>query len=230
MNLRAFVTDVDGTITDGYPLIDLEAASVLRNLEKMGYRVILASGRSIYELYSLSMFLGLCKVAVGENGAVVVEGSASEIRTLADNVNPLRAREYLEKNLGSIKPKPTLPRFSEVVLERVPDVAQVRASLAASGLPVKVLDSGYAYHVVNEHVEKALGVREVLKRLGIAMEETVALGDSETDVSLFEHCGFGIAMGNSDDAARKAAGHVTKASQGQGLVEAVSYVFKELKQ
>jgi phosphoglycolate phosphatase (TIGR01487 family) len=228
VRVRAIITDVDGTMTDGYPVIDLEAASVLRNLERMGFRVLLASGRSVFELYSLSMFLGLCKVVVGENGAVIINGSPADTRILADNFAPLQALAYLKKNLQAIKQKSTLPRYTEVVLERSPDVGTVREAITRSDIPVKVLDSGYAYHIVNSHVEKSLGVREALRLLGIELRESVAIGDSETDVSLFRDCGFGIAVGNCDEPARSAAGFVTKAPGGQGLVEAVTYTLEKL--
>lgn len=226
MKLKGIVTDVDGTITDGYPVIDFEAASALRNLEREGYRVILASGRAAWELYSLSMFLGLCRVVVAENGAVVLNKDPMTMKMLADSWEPLHALAYLEKNLSGVKIKRTLPRFTEVVLERSPDVNLVRKSLEESRIPVKVLDSGYAYHVVCDHVEKSLGVKDALNILNIDPSETVAIGDSETDVSLFKLCGLGIAVGNGDEEAKKSASYITKGTGGQGLVEAVNYVLE----
>jgi phosphoglycolate phosphatase (TIGR01487 family) len=225
LKFRGVVTDVDGTITDGYPVIDFDAASVLRNLEREGCRVVLASGRAAWELYSLSMFLGLCRVVVAENGAVVLNKDPMTMKMLADSWEPLRALAYLEKNLPGVRVKRTLPRFTEVVLERTPEVHVVRRSLEESHIPVKVLDSGYAYHVVCKHVEKSLGVREALNILDIDPSKTVAVGDSETDVSLFKLCGLGIAVANADDEAKRNASYVTKGSGGQGLVEAINYAF-----
>jgi len=223
MKIRAFITDVDGTITENYPLIDLNAASLLRNLERMGYRVILASGRAVWELYTLSMFLGLCKVVVGENGSVVLNREPMNMLMLSDNFYPVAALDYLKKNLTDIRVKKTLPRFTEVVLERNIEVSIIRKSLENSGLPVKVLDSGFAYHIVGSHVDKSLGVSEALKILSIKPEETVAIGDSETDASLFEMCGMGISVANGDKAAKDSADYVTHMQAGEGFVEAVIY-------
>lgn len=224
MKVRAFVTDVDGTITERYPIIDLETASLLRNLESSGYPVILASGRAAWELYSLSMFLGLCRVVVGENGSVILNKEPLALTTLADNWYPVLALKYLKEHQEGIRIKKTLPRFTEVVLERYPEIGKVRQLLKNSGLPVKVLDSGYAYHVVCSHVEKSLGVKEALKIIGLEPSEAVAIGDSETDVSLFELCGYSVAVANSDDAAKDAADHITKEQGGQGFIEAVNFV------
>jgi len=129
MEYKAIVTDVDGTITDVYPVIDMEAASLMRNLERSGIRVILASGRAPWELYSLSMFLGLCKVVVGENGSVVVNREPMNMLMLSDNFYPVSALEYLKKNLENVRVKKTLPRFTEVVLERNIEVSIIREIL-----------------------------------------------------------------------------------------------------
>ncbi|MEM3637144.1 MAG: phosphoglycolate phosphatase [Conexivisphaerales archaeon] len=223
MKIRAFVTDVDGTVTEAYPIIDFDAASLMRNLERSGIRVLFASGRAPWELYSLSMFLGLCKVVVGENGAVVLNREPMNMTMLSDNFYPTAALQYLKNHLSDIAVKKTLPRFTEVVLERKPDIVTVRDTLKRSNLPVKVLDSGYAYHIVSSHVDKALGVREALRILDIDSSETVAIGDSETDVSLFELCRLGICVANGDETAKKNADYVTHAQGGQGFVEAVNY-------
>jgi phosphoglycolate phosphatase (TIGR01487 family) len=229
MKIKAFVTDVDGTITETYPLIDFTAASLLRNLEFMGYRIILASGRAAWELYSLSMFLGLCKVVVGENGSIVLNREPMNMIMLSDNFYPVAALDYLKKHLDDVRVKKTLPRFTEVVLERNIEVSVVRHALENSKLPVKVLDSGYAYHIVGSHVDKSLGVAEALKILDIKPEETVAIGDSETDVGLFKMCAMGISVGNGDKAAKNSADYVTHAQGGQGFVEAVNYALSHFR-
>jgi phosphoglycolate phosphatase (TIGR01487 family) len=229
LELKAIITDVDGTITDVYPVIELEAAYLMKNLEKLGIKIVLASGRAPWELYSLSMFLGLSRVVVGENGAVVVNREPMNMLMLSDIFYPAAALEYLKKHLEDVRVKKTLPRFTEVVLERNIDVSVIRHALEDSRLPVKVLDSGYAYHIVGNHVDKSLGVTEALKILDIKPEETVAIGDSETDVGLFEMCGMGISVGNGDKAAKNSADHVTRAQGGQGFVEAVNYALSNFR-
>ncbi len=72
MSYKTFAVDIDGTITEnGGGRIDLNALTALRNLKKIGHNVVLVSGRSSIEGYLLSVFGGLTKIAVGENGAVL---------------------------------------------------------------------------------------------------------------------------------------------------------------
>jgi hydroxymethylpyrimidine pyrophosphatase-like HAD family hydrolase len=68
MNVKAFAIDIDGTLTEnGGGIIHLGSLSMLRTIEKLGYRVIFVTGRSSIEAYVLSVFAGTTKIAVGEN-------------------------------------------------------------------------------------------------------------------------------------------------------------------
>ena len=228
MKVRAFAVDVDGTLTAEEGGVDLEAASVLSNVERIGYPVVLVSGRSGWELLALSINLGLSRVVVGENGGVTVFKSPLSIRLWADNTQPTLAYEYLSSRIDGLVLRDTFPRFTEVVLERTMDVGVLRKELAGSGLNVKVLDSGYAFHITNVGVDKSLGLSKVLQTMKVPPEEVVAIGDSETDVPMFNLVGYSVAVGNSDDAARAASKHFVKGRQGAGVIEGIGFTFERL--
>lgn len=46
-------------------------------------------------------------------------------------------------------------------------------------------------------VNKASGIREVCKLLGLEMSQVVAVGDSLNDLAAIQQAGFGVAMGNA---------------------------------
>ncbi|HVP24096.1 MAG TPA: phosphoglycolate phosphatase [Conexivisphaerales archaeon] len=223
MKVSAFAVDVDGTLTAEEGGIDLEAASVLANLERMGYPVILVSGRSGWELLELSINLCLSRVVVGENGGVSVYKSPLRIRLWSDNTQPVLAYEYLSQRVKGLVLRDTFPRFTEVVLERTMEVGVLREALEGSGLNVKVLDSGYAFHITSGKVDKSVGLSKVLEEMRIRPEEVVAIGDSETDVPMFKMVGYSICVGNGDVAARAACKHIVKGRQGSGVIEAVAF-------
>jgi phosphoglycolate phosphatase (TIGR01487 family) len=228
MKVSAFAVDVDGTLTAEEGGVDLEAASVLTNLQRMGYPVILVSGRSGWELLSLSINLGLSRVVVGENGGVSVFKSPLRIRLWAENTQPILAYDFLSSKVDSLVLRDTFPRFTEVVLERTVDVKLLRGLLEGRGFGVKVLDSGYAFHITNEGVDKGLGLSKVLQMMEVPPKEVVAIGDSETDVPMFDLAGYSIAVGNCDEAARAAADKVVRGRQGSGVVEAVAFALETL--
>ncbi|MGQ9468509.1 MAG: phosphoglycolate phosphatase [Nitrososphaerales archaeon] len=223
MDIKGFAVDVDGTITDDGGVISLDAAYALRWLEKMGYKVILVSGRSAWEALALSIYLGTTRVVVGENGGVIAT-SPLDMTLLADISYSLMAYEYLSKKIPNIKRKLVFPRFTEVVLERNFDLNEGRRILDESGIPVTINDSKYGYHLTHKSVNKAVGLKIAVKHLSMDTSQIVAIGDSEIDIPMFTVCGYSIALGNAPDSLKEKANFSVNSSMGNGLVEAVQHV------
>jgi hypothetical protein len=226
MEIRGFAVDVDGTITEDGGVISLDAAYTLRWLERMGYRVILVSGRSAWEVLALSIYLGTTKVVVGENGGVVTT-SPLDIALLADISYSTMAYDLLSKKIPNVKKKLVFPRFTEVVLERSFDIYEGRKILEESNMPVTIQDSKYGYHLTHKNVNKAVGLRIAIKHLNLEADQIVAIGDSEIDIPMFTACGYSIALGNAPDSLKEKASFSVKASMGDGLVEAVQHIIEK---
>lgn len=60
----------------------------------------------------------------------------------------------------------------------------------------------------------------ILGRLGISYEETMAIGDSSSDLEIIKACGVGIAMGNAPDNIKAAANDVTATNVEDGVAQA----------
>ena len=78
---------------------------------------------------------------------------------------------------------------------------------AASGCVIEETDDGLLSGAVSRHFEsadKVTFVREFAQDLGIDIERVVAVGDSTSDLPLFEASGLAIAL-NASDNARQAA-------------------------
>lgn len=63
--------------------------------------------------------------------------------------------------------------------------------------------------VVEKEASKAEGLKRLCEYYGIAMEQTVAFGDSMNDYEIIREAGIGIAMGNSCGELKAAADYVT---------------------
>jgi Cof subfamily protein (haloacid dehalogenase superfamily) len=70
-------------------------------------------------------------------------------------------------------------------------------------------------------VDKGAALRFVAARLGVAMEQTVAIGDSWNDAPLLEAAGFGVAMGSSPPELRAIADAVVGDLEHDGVAEAL---------
>ncbi|HVE37308.1 MAG TPA: phosphoglycolate phosphatase, partial [Nitrososphaeraceae archaeon] len=223
LNIKAFAVDIDGTLTEnGNGMIYLPAVSKMRFLEKIGYRVFFVTGRSSVEAYVLSVFLGITRVAVGENGGVVSKGP-SEHTILGNKDLCLKGYEILKQSL-SVDVKPVFPRLSEVVLQRTFDIEEGKNILKEKGMKLDIVDSKYAFHINELGVNKARGLNLALEFLNIEPKEVVAIGDSETDIPVFRNCGLSIALGHSDDEVKINANHVVDGKEGVGLCDAIDYV------
>jgi hypothetical protein len=67
----------------------------------------------------------------------------------------------------------------------------------------------YYLEVMPKGVSKGSAVKYLSKFLGIAIENTVAVGDSDNDLSMIKAAGVGCAMANAIDSVKKAADYIT---------------------
>lgn len=222
--IKAFAIDIDGTLTEnGGGIIHLPAVQNLRTLEKLGYRIIYVTGRSSIEAYILSVFTGTTKIAVGENGGVVTL-SPSEHIILGNKEECIKGYRILTRKLENVKLKNVFDRMTEVVLERTFNIELGKQILQEDNLGVELHDSQYSFHINNRGINKATGLAKALDILKIKPSETVTIGDSETDIPLFQFCAFGIALNHADEIVKSKANYVVSQNSGKGLVEALDYI------
>jgi len=222
--VKAFAIDIDGTLTEnGGGIIDLHALESLRYLESIGCKVIFVTGRSSIEAYILSVFGGTTKVAVGENGGAITIGPQQHI-TFANKEKCIKGYEVLKKNIGGVKLKPVFKRITEVVLCRTFDITQGQRVLEENNLDLYLTDSQYAIHINEKGIDKAVGLKKALSILDIDPEYTVAIGDSETDIPMFNMCGYSIALNHAKENVKARAKYVVNGRQGEGAVEAIEYI------
>ena len=230
LNKKTFAVDIDGTITmNGMGTIHLQALSKLRSLRDDGHNVILVTGRSSVEGYLLAIFGGLTHLAVGENGGCITFGDKIQHRMLGNKGECIHALATIQSKLDiEIKEKPVFPRMTEVVLERTFDIEKAQKIIVENNLNVVLTDSGYAYHINSKGVDKGSGFMEAIKMLEIDVNDTIAIGDSDTDVPLFKVVKNNIAVANSTENLKKLAKIVTTKKSGEGVLEGLDIMLSEI--
>jgi phosphoglycolate phosphatase (TIGR01487 family) len=224
VSIRAFAVDIDGTLTEnGGGMLYLPAIVSLRYLVKLGYHVIYVTGRSSIEAFLLAVYAGTTKIGVGENGGVVTTAPQEHI-LLANKEKCLQGYDLLRKNIDGVQVKPVFERMTEVVLLRTFDINEGRRILQENDLALYLSDSKYAFHINEKGIDKATGLKRALDILDLNAANTVAIGDSETDIPLFDMCGYSIALHHAADSVKAKAKHVVSGAEGVGLVDAVDYV------
>ena len=225
-SIRFFAIDIDGTLTlNGNGAVNLDALAKLRYLVNLGYKVIFVTGRSSLEAFILAVYGGTTPIAIGENGGVITT-SPEEHRLLASKDNCLRGFNVLTESIKGVMRKPVFPRMTEIVLERSFDLNEGNKILRENDLDLKLVDSYYAYHINEIKINKGFGLAILLKSLDIESEEVVAVGDSETDISMFEQSKYSFTFENSGENVRKKATHLVSGTKGEGLINAIDLIMR----
>ncbi|WKT57333.1 phosphoglycolate phosphatase [Candidatus Nitrosotenuis chungbukensis] len=228
MKRKTFAVDIDGTITEnGGGRINLDALNSLRYIRKLGHNVIFVSGRSSVEGYLLAVYGGLNTIAVGENGGCITYG-ANDHLLLGNKVKCVDALQVIRSQLSDIVEKPVFPRMTEVVLERTFDIEKAKQVVEHSKLDVVLSDSQYAIHINSAGINKARGFEEVMKRLNVSREDVISIGDSDTDIPLFNVSKISIAVGNASDKVKSHATMSVSAHAGDGVIEALDKIAPSL--
>ena len=66
-------------------------------------------------------------------------------------------------------------------------------------------------------VSKSAAIREFCREQGIAVEETLAIGDHHNDIDMLELAGLGVVMGNAPEEVRVAGDFVTASNDEEGI-------------
>mgnify|MGYP000324329683 CR=1 FL=1 len=214
--------DVDGTLTrPDSPGLD---PRVFDPLAEWPAPVVVATGKSFPYPIALCDFVGIDHRVVAENGGVVcveddvwIHDDSAAVAAVAEAFREAGG----DLGWGAVD-LVNRWRETELAVAREADEELLRSVAADQGL--RVLDTGYAYHVTPTDVSKGTGLERVAERLGRAPGEFVAIGDSENDVSAFEVAGRSYAVANADERARAAADVVVEGAHADGLLAALSAV------
>lgn len=71
-----------------------------------------------------------------------------------------------------------------------------------------------------QDIDKAFAIDKLLSYIGANVEDTIAFGDAQVDISMFENCALSVAMGNGSKECKEAASFVTSDVDEDGLYKA----------
>ena len=216
--------DFDGTLTDENHIINLDALWSATMIQRMGIDVFMVSGRTAYEMYFLAKHTGLKPFVIGENGGVAIENNPANLTKLADKTIPLEAFQLIKNKISEAEELITIPRLTEVVLKRTFDINKAIEIVKENNLQVDLTDSKYSYHITEKGMNKATGFRHITDKLKIDPKDCIAIGDSATDIPLFDMCGYGITMEHAESDVKEKADYITKMDRAKGAIEAFEHV------
>ena len=227
-DIDMIVFDVDGTLMDrsGMPegLIGL-----VKEIEKNGISVSLASGRTLPNLTPVHQALGLSGFIVAENGGILWDGPQKRgIEPIADGKRCRDAIEWLAGKMGEIDPagiESNRWRETEWCVSGPYDVDRMRALLADSEWSdLRVVGTGFAIHVTERGVNKRSALEIQLSRRGIDPSRVLSCGDALNDVSMFNLTGYSVAVDGAIAEVLDAADSVTQNKGPMGVIEMLEFL------
>lgn len=220
------VVDIDGTMTrpdEGARSRAIDPR-VLDALGAWGAPVVIATGKAFPFPVALCSFLGIPERVIAENGGVVYAND--EVRITGDSQAAwavIEAYEAAGYSTGwGAADIPNRWRETEVNVSLDQPEEPLREIASAHGL--HVVDTGYAYHVLDPAVNKGRGLEAMCEIIDREPAEFVAIGDSVNDAPTFEVAGQSFAVANADETARAAADEQTEGAHADGLLEALEKI------
>lgn len=225
LKLECIAVDLDGTLTDEAGVIHHEVLEALERLRAKGLKVVIVSGASYPAVSTLAYYLPVTRLAVAENGGVI--GFRGDYRLLAPPEDKQVILGIVERELRGVLTDSwqNAFRFVDLAFHPAPGLtgreAVERAAEVLGGRGFEVIDSGWAIHVHRRGVNKARGLLEACRVLGIDRSRVAAIGDSSVDEPMFEAASVSVALGNAPKELKERATHVVGSSYYRGFLEAV---------
>ncbi len=212
--------DIDGTLTDMKRVLCPAAVEAVRSLE---VPVVLVTGNTHCFTRAVSVLLGTPRIFIAENGGVVSH-SERDMEILADPVVCQTAYQELSRAFPIEAYESSRYRFTDIALKRNFDVAAASRYAEEHGLNVEIIDTVFAVHIKDKRVNKGTGLQRIAERMGIDLRGFAAIGDSGSDMPMFEIAGFRASVGNSTPELIAASDYVAEAKYGEGFAEIVKHM------
>lgn len=126
---------------------------------------------------------------------------------LGDPIKPPKIHSYFFNEEDRIKAK-------EQLMKEIPGIHLTSSS--KGGLDI-----------VSEGISKATGLQVLGEKLGIRLDQMVAIGSSDNDLEMITQVGLGVAMGNAPRYIREQADWVTRSNDQLGVAYMIKDVFRK---
>ena len=217
MKCSVLACDYDGTLAHDGVLDDITAAALDR-FRTSGGRLLMVTGRELPDLQSVCQVLDRFDWIVAENGALLYRPSDNFSKLLC---SPASAE--LAQKLGEARAQP-LSVGRAIIATREPNETLVIELIKELGLELQVIFNKGAVMVLPTGVNKATGLRRVLKDMHTDPQNVAAIGDAENDHAFLSMCGVGVAVANALPMLKERADFVTKGAHGAGVTELIDRI------
>lgn len=154
-----------------------------------------------------------------------------EIKTIAEKTN--QDYDGLAEKVSWFEAVLEEHKNDEVDYTNVNKISFINNTVSFSDVADKFGDECYMYHstvelfgpesgeIAVKGVDKKLAIEYVLNKLGMTKEQTIAFGDGDNDIVMFEAVDYSIAMDNATDNLKKIASEITDSADDDGIAKSL---------
>jgi HAD superfamily hydrolase (TIGR01484 family) len=240
MTYQLIAVDMDGTLLGKDGRVSDKTMDSIRTALLAGKKVILATGRPIYNARPTAELLGLELPMIINNGSEVWRTPTTlHARHLIKPEYIARIYEYIQKYGDLIRFwSHTIagPFNAGNLPERFDSQEWLQFSIKSEEPEIledyrREIQSWGCLELSNSHpmnaecnplgISKASGLQSVCDLLGIPLSQAIAIGDSLNDIPMIRAAGLGVAMGNAQEAVKEAAELIAPANYDDGVAHII---------
>jgi hydroxymethylpyrimidine pyrophosphatase-like HAD family hydrolase len=212
MRFQILATDYDGTLAD-QGRVGEDVLNKLKEFQVSGRRKVLVTGREMKDLIGVFPEYKVFDFIVAENGAVIHETATGKEELLGPEPAPSFVRSLEERGVYPIS-------VGKVIIATwEPHEQAVLEVIKASGSERQVIFNKGAVMILPPGINKATGLRHLLRRLHLSLHNTVGVGDAENDGALLQSAECAVAVKNALPGLKGIADLVTENAHGEGVME-----------
>ncbi|UOF89103.1 Cof-type HAD-IIB family hydrolase [Fodinisporobacter ferrooxydans] len=238
--------DMDGTLLNKQGAISEENRLAVKHAMEVGIEVTIATGRHIKNILPFAEELGLKAPLVTTNGSEVwtIQGELLERHILSSPdvhfLHDLALRYEIEYWAYSVEQRFQSDSFPESIAsydwlkfgfqsDRPEQINRIWNELSKRGDWELTNSDPLNIEVNPKGITKSFGLQKVCDYLEIPSDQVVAIGDSLNDIAMIEWAGFGVAMGNAQQAVKNIADHVTASHVDHGVARCIEFLLQNMK-
>lgn len=236
-SIKLIALDMDGTLLTPALEVSKRNKDAIKEALNQGIHVVLSTGRGIQTCYPYAEELGLQSYLITANGGQIW---TMEKELLRQQLLPLETVKALDRIVKEMDVRKWMISTEHIFRDEdpvdIPAYEWLKFGCASEDLNkldqvrerLKTFDDLELTNSLPTNIEinpkgvsKAKALHFVCDRIGITMNEIMAVGDSLNDIKMIQEAGIGVAMGNAQDKILEIAAFVTDTNESDGVGKAI---------
>ncbi|WP_332629455.1 Cof-type HAD-IIB family hydrolase [Halalkalibacter flavus] len=235
--IKLIAIDMDGTLLNDQKEISLENRKAIKEAEEKGVHVVISTGRTRMTCDDLVNSLSLNSYLITVNGSEIWDENGELIERKLLNTSYIEQMWKLKQTHETICWAASVDNvwrdfFPEDLSKhqwmkfgfdiKDDQVRNIVLEELSKNPDLEITNSSPTNLEINAAgVNKARAIEKVCNRIGITMDNVLALGDSLNDLAMIKEAGIGVAMGNAQPYVKESANWVTSTNEENGVAKAI---------